>query len=259
MDAVVDIQEVTVAYGSHVAISGITVSLPGEQSIAIIGPNGSGKSTLVKAVLGLVPLKRGKVSIFGQPFNRVRNKVGYVPQKEEVDWNYPLLVGEVVAQGCCRPSNMLRPLNGQDLQIIESAVEKLGLSQLVRRPISQLSGGQRQRVFLARALARQAELYILDEPFNGVDAGTEEIVMGYIRDLKSEGKTVIIVHHKLDEVYASFDHALLLNKELVFSGPAREIFREDILFKAYGDMTIPGRRGWMRDGGQAEEKQCLIG
>ncbi len=256
MEAVIEMRNVTAGYGARVAVSNITASLPGEQITAVVGPNGSGKSTLIKSILGLIPLRKGSVRVLGQPFHRVRNDVAYVPQKEEVDWNFPLLVGEVVAMGRCRPGNMLRRLNGQDLEIIDDALDKLGLTQLVRRPIGQLSGGQKQRVFLARALARQARLYVLDEPFNGVDAKTEEVIMEYIHALKDGGKTVVIVHHKLDEVYSSFDQVLLLNREMISFGPTKEIFHPDILSRAYADLplfTEPEKNGLR------ESEQCLTG
>lgn len=253
MNNVIEIEGVTAGYGSLLAVSGITASLPGRQITAVVGPNGSGKSTLVKAVLGLIPLREGRVRVFGQPFHRVRNEVAYVPQKEEVDWHFPLLVGDVVAQGRCRPENVLRRMNGVDRLVIGEALDRLGLTDLVRRPIGQLSGGQKQRVFLARALARQASLYILDEPFNGVDAGTEEVIMEYIQNLKSEGKTVVIVHHKLDEVYNSFDRVLLLNRRMVSFGPTREVFQPETLRLAYSD--LPGYTGFHR--GELEE--CLTG
>lgn len=255
MEPVIELRNVTAGYGTRVAVSGITASLPGSQITAVVGPNGSGKSTLIKAVLGLLPLRSGSIRVFGRPFQYVRNDVAYVPQKEEVDWNFPLLVGEAVAMGRCMPGKMLRRLNRQDLDVIGEAVEKLGLTGLVKRPIGQLSGGQRQRVFLARALTRRAQLYILDEPFNGVDAKTEEVIMDYIHMLKQSSKTVVIVHHKLDEVYSSFDQALLLNRELISFGPAREILHADILSRAYAELPLFAQPVEYTE----EAEQCLTG
>lgn len=233
MKAALDIKDLTVNYGGISAISNISAEIPFEQVTAIIGPNGSGKTTLIKAVLELLPRQKGIIKVMGQPFARVRNHVAYVPQKEEVDWHYPLLVWEAVAMGRLKPENILRALGNNDVEIVEESLARMGLTELANRPIGQLSGGQKQRVFLARALARRADLYLLDEPFNGVDATTEKIIMEYIQALRKQGKTIIIVHHKLNEVYSSFDLTLLLNRELIAFGPTPEVFKNGFIQEAY--------------------------
>ncbi len=222
--AAVEVQDLTVGYGDHIAVANLTASLPRGQVTAVIGPNGSGKSTLLKSILGLLPLRKGRIRVLGKPFPRVRHRVAYVPQKEEVDWHYPLLVWEAVAMGRCYPGKILRPLTAGDHGIINEAMARLELLPLRERPVGQLSGGQKQRVFLARALAREADLYLLDEPFSGVDAATEEEIRRQISLLKEQEKTVVIVHHKLEEVYQNFDWTLLLNREVISFGPTREVF-----------------------------------
>jgi len=228
----VDLRDVTVRHGSLTALSEITAVIPARTATAIIGPNGSGKTTLVKAILGLLPLQTGRVRLLGRSLEDVRHQVAYVPQREEIDWHFPLLVREAVAMGRLRPADLWR-LNGRDRQIIGHAIEAVGLSHLADRPIGHLSGGERQRVFLARALARQADLYFLDEPLSGVDARTEEAILEMVGRIKERGKTVVCVHHRLDNIRSVFDWALILNQSLVACGPAREVFTSGAIRRAY--------------------------
>lgn len=251
MRPALEIENLTVSYGPCRAVEKLNVTIPQNQVTAIIGPNGSGKTTLLKAILGLLPLQEGIIRVLGQTLEQTRNSVAYVPQKEDIDWSFPLLVQEVVAMGRYKAQNLLKPLNKKDREIINQSLENLGLTALSQRPIGHLSGGQKQRVFLARAMARQASLYLLDEPFNGVDASTSHLIMSYIQGLKEEGKTMIIVHHKLDEVYDSFDLTLLMNRHLISFGPTRELFQSNVLEKVYAHNTEypPSPKG---------EQPCLL-
>ena len=239
MKAAIDIRNLTVCYGKLTALLNLTTSLPRGHLIAVVGPNGSGKTTLLKAVLDLIPLHSGTVRVLGKPFRSVRNFVSYVPQVGEVDWNFPLLVWEAVAMGRCRPGKIVLPFTAYDRKVIEESMEKMGLSSLAHRPISQLSGGQKQRVFLARALAREAELYLLDEPFTGIDETTEKIIKEHLCNLKNEGKTSVVVHHRLKDVYNNFDFVVVLNNELIAFGPTSKVFNETVIERAYQDFLFP--------------------
>ncbi len=239
MESAVSLNNITVSYNGRAAVSWLTAEIPRGQVTAVVGPNGSGKSTLLKAVLGLLPLQSGTVRVLGLPFYRVRDRVAYVPQKEEVDWHFPLLVWEVVAMGRCLPGSLLRPLSFRDRFLVKRSMQYFGIECLARRPIGELSGGQKQRVFLARAMAREAELYLLDEPFNGVDAATEGIIKRWMRELKENEKTVIVVHHKLNEIYSDFDRAMLLNCRLISYGPVQQALSSDTVQKTYSESMPP--------------------
>lgn len=243
MVSAVSLENVTVSYGKQPAIYNLTVDIPLRQVTAVVGPNGSGKTTFLKALLGLLPLQSGSIQVMGKPFDRVREVVAYVPQKEEIDWNFPLLVWEVVALGRCAPGKLLRRLTKRDRLVVDEALRSLDLTRHAWSPLGQLSGGQKQRVFLARALAREAELYLLDEPFNGVDISTEKVIKEHLLSLKEKGKTVILVHHKLDEVYRDFDWALLLNRELISFGPTRMVLNQVALDKTYRRQGVPFKAG----------------
>ena len=236
--AAVEIDDITVYYGCLPALYRVTATIPRQKITAVIGPNGSGKSTLLKAILGLLPLKNGMIHILGLPFDQARDRVAYVPQQDEVDWNYPLLVREVVAMGRYRTGKFMRRLAPTDRSIIEAALDKLSMRHLEYRPISRLSGGEKQRMFLARALVREAELFFLDEPFNGVDAATERVIMDYLEELKGNGKTVVMVHHRLEDV-TNFDWTLLLNRELIECGPVDQVLNRGKICKAYGISDLP--------------------
>ena len=232
---IISVEDLTVNYDKSPAIYGITVDIPAHKITGIIGPNGSGKTTLLKSILGLLPRQGGSVKIKGLPWSQqTRDIIAYVPQKDEVDWNCPILVKEAVAMGRYRPGKFLGRLNNYDWQITEESMQKLGLLHLARRPISHLSGGEQQRIFLARALAREAEIYILDEPFVGVDATTEKMIIAYLLELKEEGKTVIMVHHRLEDLHI-FDWIILLNRKLIGAGPLSEVMNSGLISHVYGD------------------------
>lgn len=228
------INDLTVAYHRKPVLWDVDLSLPEGQLIAVVGPNGAGKSTLIKAILGLVPRASGAVSIYGKPYESQRHLVGYVPQRESVDWDFPVNAMEVVAMGIYRQIGWLKPVTRRHRQKAFEELEKVGMAAYAGRQISQLSGGQQQRVFLARALAQDARLYFMDEPFAGVDVATERAIIALLKELKSAGKTCIVVHHDLQTVPSYFDHVVLLNLRIVDAGPIDQVFTEENLKKTYG-------------------------
>jgi len=204
------------------------------QLAAIVGPNGAGKSTLIKAVLGLLPMASGSVKVLGEPVAKQRKKIGYVPQRESVDWDFPVSVLDVVLMGTYGQLGWFRRPGHGEREWARQCLAKVGLSQYERRQIGQLSGGQQQRVFLARALAQKAEIYFMDEPMAGVDAATERIIFELLRELRQQGKAIIAVHHDLRTVPQYFDWVALLNMRLVASGPVETTFTPENLRKTYG-------------------------
>jgi manganese/zinc/iron transport system ATP- binding protein len=228
------VNDLTVAYHRKPVLWDVDLSLPEGKLIAVVGPNGAGKSTLIKAILGLVPRASGAVSIYGEPYEAQRHVVGYVPQRESVDWDFPVNALDVVAMGIYRQIGWLKPVTRRHLQIALEELEKVGMAAYAKRQISQLSGGQQQRVFLARALAQDAKLYFMDEPFAGVDVATEKAIIALLKELKSAGKTCVVVHHDLQTVPSYFDHVVLLNMRIVDAGPIDKAFTEDNLKKTYG-------------------------
>jgi manganese/zinc/iron transport system ATP- binding protein len=201
---------------------------------AIVGPNGAGKSTLLKAALGIVPRLSGKVTVFGEPMESVRRRIAYVPQRASVDWDFPTRVSDVVAMGLYRELGLLGLVRPRHRAQVLSCLERVGMADFADRQIGQLSGGQQQRVFLARALAQGADLYLLDEPFAGVDAATEKAIIDVLKALKAEGKAVICVHHDLATVAEYFDHVLLINVRKVAEGPVARVFNGKNLQATYG-------------------------
>jgi manganese/zinc/iron transport system ATP- binding protein len=228
------IHDLTVAYNRKPVLWDVEYEAPDRALIAIVGPNGAGKSTLIKAVLGLVPAASGLVEVYGRPVARQRHLIGYVPQRGSVDWDFPVSALEVVAMGLYGRIGWLRPVARRHREIARACLDQVGMADYADRQISQLSGGQQQRVFLARALAQEAKLYFMDEPFAGVDAATETAIVDVLRRLKDEGRTVVVVHHDLQTVPEYFEHVLLLNGRVVAAGPVREAFTPDNLRRTYG-------------------------
>jgi len=233
-DSPVSIHDMTVAYHRRPVIWDIDYVAPAGRLIAIVGPNGAGKSTLLKAVLNLVPMVAGDVRVFGQPYKSQRSRVAYVPQRTSVDWDFPVSAEDVVAMGLYRRIGWCMPVTKRWRLEARAALERVGMADYATRQISQLSGGQQQRVFLARALAQDAELYLMDEPFAGVDAATERAIVALLKELRDRGKTALVVHHDLQTVTDYFDDVLLLNMRLVASGPAATVFTEENLRMTYG-------------------------
>ena len=234
MPPVLDIHDVTVAYQRKPVLWDVDLVIERPQLAAIVGPNGAGKSTLIKAVLGLIPMASGGVQVFGQSVHSVRKRIGYVPQRESVDWDFPVSVLDVVLMGTYGRLGWFRRPGTKERQRARDCLDKVGLSQYERQQIGQLSGGQQQRAFLARALAQEADIYFMDEPMAGVDAATERIIFELLADLRSSGKTIVAVHHDLRTVPQYFDYVALLNVRLVASGPVETTFTPENLRKTYG-------------------------
>lgn len=232
--AAVEFHDLTVSYDKKPVLWNIDMSLPQGAITGIIGPNGAGKSTLIKAAMGLLPLGSGYVRLFDQELDQVRRRISYVPQRESVDWDFPTSVLDVVLMGRYAQLGLLRRPRRADRDIAQACLEKVGMQAFAQRQISQLSGGQQQRVFLARALAQDADLYFMDEPFAGVDAATETAILEILRELAQLGKTVVVVHHDLQSAAEFFDWIVLLNMRLVAVGPIEQVFTRELLQEAYG-------------------------
>ncbi len=229
-----EIHDLTVSYHRKPVLWGIDLQVPKGKLVGIIGPNGAGKSTLIKAIMGLLPLSSGWVKIFGEPFQSNLRRVGYVPQRESVDWDFPVNVMDVVLMGRYGRLGLFKRPKKQDREIARECLEKVKMLPYADRQIANLSGGQQQRVFLARALAQESDLYLMDEPFAGVDAATESAIVEIMHELKSRGKTLLVVHHDLPTARNYFDLLILLNMRLVAFGPTEEVFNYELLQKTYG-------------------------
>lgn len=229
-----EIHDLTVSYDRKPVLYGIDVTVEPGALVGVVGPNGAGKSTLIKTIMGIVPSSGGWVKVFGQPFDKAVTRVGYVPQRESVDWDFPVSVMDVVLMGRYGHAGLLRRVGKRDREIARDCLEKVNMTPFASRQIGNLSGGQQQRVFLARALAQESDLYLMDEPFAGVDAATETAVVELLRELKERGKTLLIVHHDLATAREYFDKLLLLNMRLVAYGGVEEVFNAELLQKTYG-------------------------
>ncbi len=246
------VRDLNVAYQTKVVVWDADFDAPAGKLVAIVGPNGAGKSTLIKAALGLVPAASGSIRFFGEPHKKSRHRVAYVPQRESVDWDFPISAAEVVAMGLYRRLGWCRPVGRREREAAAAALGQVGLGDYAGRQISQLSGGQQQRVFLARALAQDAELYLMDEPFASVDAATERAIVEVLRGLRARGRTVVCVHHDLATVPEYFDHVALLNMRVVAQGPVGEVFTPENLRKTYG-----ARLTLLEEAAQAVERARL--
>ena len=229
-----EIHDLTVAYHTKPVLWDVDLDIPESRLVAVVGPNGAGKSTLLKAILDLVPLTSGYVRVFGSTYEEMRSRVAYVPQRESVDWDFPASVLDVVLMGRYGRMGWFRRPGKDDRKAAIEALERVGMAEYGDRQISRLSGGQQQRTFLARALAQDADLYLMDEPFAGVDAVTERAIVALLRDLRDRGRTVLCVHHDLQTVEEYFDWAALLNMRLVGAGPVKEVFTPETLHRTYG-------------------------
>ncbi|MBY0122670.1 metal ABC transporter ATP-binding protein [Bacillus sp. S/N-304-OC-R1] len=230
----VKVENLTVAYQKKPVLSDVRFEVPEGKLIGIIGPNGAGKSTLIKAILGLIPKATGDVKIYGKSYSPKDKIVGYVPQRGSVDWDFPTNALDVVLMGRYGHIGWFKRPSKKDVEYARECLRKVGMEAFEDRQISQLSGGQQQRVFLARALAQDAKVYFMDEPFVGVDAATERAIIELLNELKSQGKTVLVVHHDLQTVRDYFDYVILLNVRTVAAGPTDETFTIDNLHKTYG-------------------------
>lgn len=228
------VRGLTVSYGENPAVFSVDADFPPAAMSAIVGPNGAGKSTFLKASLGVIPRLAGEVDVFGKPVEQARARIAYVPQRASVDWDFPTTVIDVVKMGLYREVGLLGRLSGARSTRAMRCLDRVGMADFAHRQIGQLSGGQQQRVFLARALAQDADLYLLDEPFAGVDAATERAIIDVLRDLKAEGRAIVAVHHDLSTVPAYFDHVFLINVRRIAEGPVATTFTPETLQATYG-------------------------
>lgn len=234
----VEVNNLSASYNDKPVLLDINLKIPKAALMAVVGPNGAGKSTLIKSMLDLIKPVSGKVSFMGRDYKSERKNIAYVPQSESVDWSFPADVLDVVLMGRYGLIGWIKRPLANDKEKAIDALKKVGMEEFTNRQIGMLSGGQRQRVFIARALVQDAEIYLLDEPFQGVDAKTEEAIISLLKDLRERGKTVIVVHHDLQTVPEYFDYVTLLNKEIIASGLVTEVFTDENLNKAY---KIPGK------------------
>lgn len=236
----IQVDDLTVAYQEQPVLWDLDLAVPEGSLMAVVGPNGAGKTTLIKAILGLVRVAAGRVLVSGRPYREVRSQVAYVPQRGSVDWDFPTSVLDVVMMGRYGQLGWFRRPGAREAALAQEALEKVDMWDLAHRQISQLSGGQQQRVFLARALIQDARVYLMDEPFQGVDARTERAIVDVLRDLRYRGSTVVAVHHALHTVPEYFDEVLLLNVRRIASGPVEEVFTRENLQRTYGSgLPIP--------------------
>ena len=235
------VRDLTVAYRDDPVLWDIDLTVPSGTLMGIVGPNGAGKTTFIQSVLGLVEPAAGQIRIFGTPYDTQRNRVGYVPQRGSVDWDFPTHALDVVMMGLYGQLGWFRRPGRKERETAHAALDKVGMLDYAGRQISQLSGGQQQRVFLARALVQDADLYFMDEPLQGVDATTERAIIDLLRELRSRGCTVIVVHHDLQTVAEYFDQVMLLNVRRIASGPVEDVFTDENLRLTYG-----GRVGFLR-------------
>jgi ABC-type Mn2+/Zn2+ transport system ATPase subunit len=238
MNGLLELREVSVYYGERAALQSVTLAITHGAQAAIIGPNGAGKSTLFKALVGLVPVRSGEILIHGRPPAEHRDPVAYVPQREEVDWRFPVTVQDVVAMGRYGRAGWLSKLSLGDRKVISASMERLGVADLAKRPIGELSGGQQQRVFLARAMAQEPHILLLDEPFTGVDISTREATFAFLADLREQEVTVLVSTHDLEMAAAKFDQVVLLNGRLVSVGTPQQVFTEKNLQEAFGGQMV---------------------
>ncbi len=230
----IEVADLTVAYQEKPVLWDVDMDVIEGTLMAIVGPNGAGKTTLIKSIMGLIEPAAGTVSIYGKPFKEQRQLVGYVPQRGSVDWDFPTSVLDVVMMGRYGHLGWVRRPGRDDDRLAREALEKVGMARFAERQISQLSGGQQQRVFLARALVQDAQIYFMDEPFQGVDATTERAIITLLKELSAAERTVVAVHHDLQTVPEYFDYVTLLNVRCVASGPVAQVFTEENLRATYG-------------------------
>ena len=233
MHKALNIKNLHVSYQDTEALSNISLSVSSKKIVGIVGPNGAGKSTLIKAILGLVPIDSGQIKLYGQSLNQVRNKVAYVPQRAQIDWNFPIVVKKTVLLGTYPNLGLFKRPKRKDKEWAMECLKKVGMEDCANRQIGELSGGEQQRVFMARALAQKADCYFLDEPFVGIDVTSESIIVNILRELRNAGKTIFVVHHDLTKVEGFFDDVILINKKLIGCGPVSQVFLPQLVEEAY--------------------------
>lgn len=237
---IVQVENLSASYRKNKVLYDVSFEVQPGSLTGIVGPNGAGKSTLIKTMLQLHPILTGSVTFYGLPFKQAKKRIGYVPQRGSVDWDFPTNALDVVTMGLYGQIGWFKRPTSRHKQMAYEALEKMGMADYAERQISQLSGGQQQRVFLARALVQNADLYFMDEPLVGVDAATERAIMDILRELKAKGKTVMVVHHDLQTVEDYFDHVLLLNRTVLHHGKTEDVFTKENIAETYG-----GNMRWM--------------
>ena len=255
---VIEVHDLTVSYDKKPVLWGVDFTIPHGALCGIIGPNGAGKSTLIKSIMELTDISSGYVKLFDQELDEVRKRISYVPQRESVDWDFPASVMDIVLMGRYAKLGLFKRPRKADKDAALKALEMVGMEAFRKRQIAQLSGGQQQRVFLARALTQNADMYLLDEPFAGVDAATEKAIVEILKQLSEQGKTIVVVHHDLQSVETYFDWVLMLNLRLVASGPTKEVFTPALLEETYGGkLTLLSEVGDLMKKGEfnARERQ----
>jgi manganese/zinc/iron transport system ATP- binding protein len=238
MTNILEVEQLTVNYEKTSVLWDINFAIPEKKIVGILGPNGAGKSTLLKALLGLLKPLSGQISFFGKPLSKVRQKVGYVPQRSSVDWDFPITAFDLVMMGRYGKMGLLKWASKEDREATRIALEQVEMLPFANRQIGQLSGGQQQRLFIARALVQDAEIYLLDEPFAVIDMATEKTLVNLFGTLREKGKTLLIVHHNLSSAENYFDWLILLNTCLIASGPTREVFNQQNIWRTYGRSSI---------------------
>jgi manganese/zinc/iron transport system ATP- binding protein len=234
-NTVVEIKDLTVAYQNQFVLQNIQLSIPKGNLVGIIGPNGAGKSTLLNAIMQLTPKIKGDIKILGDNLSNVRKQIAFIPQRDSVDWNFPISVLDLVLMGRYSKSAWFKNTTLTDKNIALNCLEKVKMYDLANKHISELSGGEKQRVFIARALAQEAEVYFFDEPLVGIDATSEREIMEILTNLKNEGKSIFVVHHDLQSSIDYFDWVIFINRKIVASGPISEVFNLNNLQNTYGE------------------------
>ena len=222
----IEIKNLTVAYGENIALENFNLDVEVGSLVALVGPNGAGKSTLIKTILKFLKQITGKIKINGK-------NLAYVPQRNSVDWDFPTTLFDVVEMGCYGRVGLFKRVNKKEKQKVLKAIEQVGMLDFKDRQISELSGGQQQRAFIARALVQEADIYLMDEPFQGVDSTTEKSIVDILKKLKSEGKTLLVVHHDLQTVPTYFESVTFINKTVIASGKVKEVFTQENIDKTY--------------------------
>ena len=237
-EATLDLQNVTAAYNGRPALDQVSFIAPHGARLAVIGPNGAGKSTLFKVLVGLLPMRSGKITVHGLPLGAHQDCVAYIPQREEVDWRFPVTVLDVVTMGRYGRAGWIGRISRRDQAVVEESMERLGISNLRRTSIANLSGGQQQRVFLARALAQEPHILLMDEPFNGIDAPTQEATLALLDDLRRQSVTVLVSTHDLNLAASRFDQVVLLNRRLIAYGRPSEVFTSENIRQAFSGQAL---------------------
>nr|ARO91237.1 manganese transport system ATP-binding protein [Rhodochaete parvula]ASK39681.1 maturase [Rhodochaete parvula] len=229
------VSNLTVYYKNKIILDKIEFTVESGQIIGIIGPNGAGKSTLIKALLGILPIETGEINYDNQPLTEQKNKIAYIPQRSQIDWDYPVTVNDIVMMGQIQSTGWLKQFSPTSYKIVEQSLNKLGITELKNNCIGELSGGQQQRIFLARALAQEADILCLDEPLAGVDYTTQNMIFKILQDLSKDNKTIFIIHHDLGDIIKYFDKLILLNQVIISKGTCEEVLKTNFLKIAYGD------------------------